>query len=146
MRYGRGRQIPDAEGDMTPMIDMTFQLIAFFMILINFSEGDQNQLIRLPASELAKPPDTAPAYPITLQMTSKGTVFYGVEEYTLDGIVPILQVEKQLVERRGGDYRDTTIIIRADRYAKTGRVQELIRTCQSVGFEKFTLRAKQEST
>ncbi len=146
MRYGRGRQIPDAEGDMTPMIDMTFQLIAFFMILINFSEGDQNQLIRLPASELAKPPDTAPAYPITLQMTSKGTVFYGVEEYTLDGIVPILQVEKQLVERRGGDYRDTTVIIRADRYAKTGRVQELIRTCQSVGFEKFTLRAKQEST
>lgn len=146
MRYGRGRQIPDAEGDMTPMIDMTFQLIAFFMILINFSEGDQNQLIRLPASELAKPPDTAPAYPITLQMTSKGTVFYGVEEYTLDGIVPILQVEKQLVERRGGDYRDTTVIIRADRYAKTGRVQELIRVCQSVGFEKFTLRAKQEST
>ncbi|GAB4134733.1 MAG: ExbD/TolR family protein [Thermogutta sp.] len=146
MRYGRGRQIPDAEGDMTPMIDMTFQLIAFFMILINFSEGDQNQLIRLPASELAKPPDTAPAYPITLQMTSKGTVFYGVEEYTLDGIVPILQVEKQLVERRGGDYRDTTVIIRADRYAKTGRVQELIRMCQSVGFEKFTLRAKQEST
>ena len=146
MRYGRGRQIPDAEGDMTPMIDMTFQLIAFFMILINFSEGDQNQLIRLPASELAKPPDTAPAYPITLQMTSKGTVFYGVEEYTLDGIVPILLVEKQLVERRGGDYRDTTVIIRADRYAKTGRVQELIRTCQSVGFEKFTLRAKQEST
>ncbi|NMC20869.1 MAG: biopolymer transporter ExbD [Thermogutta sp.] len=146
MRYGRGRQIPDAEGDMTPMIDMTFQLIAFFMILINFSEGDQNQLIRLPASELAKPPDTAPAYPITLQMTSKGTVFYGVEEYTLDGIVPILLVEKQLVERRGGDYRDTTVIIRADRYAKTGRVQELIRTCQSVGLEKFTLRAKQEST
>lgn len=146
MRYGRGRKIPDAEGDMTPMIDMTFQLIAFFMILINFSEGDQNQLIRLPASELAKPPDTAPAYPITLQMTSKGTVFYGVEEYTLDGIVPILQVEKQLVERRGGDYRDTTVIIRADRYAKTGRVQELIRMCQSVGFEKFTLRAKQEST
>ncbi len=146
MRYGRGRQIPDAEGDMTPMIDMTFQLIAFFMILINFSEGDQNQLIRLPASELAKPPETAPAYPVTLQMTSKGTVFYGVEEYTLDGIIPILQVEKQLVERRGGDYRDTTIIIRADRYAKTGRVQELIRTCQSVGFEKFTLRAKQEST
>ena len=54
------RQIPEAEGDMTPMIDMTLQLIAFFMILINFSEGDQNQLIRLPASELAKPPDTAP--------------------------------------------------------------------------------------
>ena len=24
------------EGDLTPMIDMTFQLIAFFMLVINF--------------------------------------------------------------------------------------------------------------
>jgi len=145
MRYKRGRQIPDAEGDMTPMIDMTFQLIAFFMILINFSEGDQNQLIRLPASELAKPPDTAPAWPITLQMTARGTVFYGVDEFTLETLRPVLEVEKELISRRGGDFRNTTIIIRADRYAKTGRVQELIRLCQSVGFEKFTLRARQES-
>ncbi|ASV76008.1 Biopolymer transport protein ExbD/TolR [Thermogutta terrifontis] len=145
MRYKRGRQIPDAEGDMTPMIDMTFQLIAFFMILINFSEGDQNQLIRLPASELAKPPDTAPAWPITLQMTARGTVFYGVDEFTMENLRPVLEVEKELISRRGGDFRNTTIIIRADRYAKTGRVQELIRLCQTVGFEKFTLRAKQES-
>jgi len=27
------------EPDMTPMIDMTFQLIAFFMVLINFSQS-----------------------------------------------------------------------------------------------------------
>lgn len=146
MRFGRGRVIPDAGGDMTPMIDMTFQLIAFFMILINFSEGDQNQLIRLPASELAKPPDTAPAWPITLQMTARGTVFYGVDELTLDALRSVLEVEKALITRRGGDFRNTTIIIRADRYAKTGRVQELIKLCQSVGFERFTLRAKQEST
>ena len=45
------------EGDMTPMIDMVFQLIAFFMVLINFTEADQNQRIHLPSSELAKPPD-----------------------------------------------------------------------------------------
>ena len=38
---------------MTPMIDMTFQLIAFFMVLINFTEADQNQAINLPSSELA---------------------------------------------------------------------------------------------
>ncbi len=140
------RQIPEAEAEMTPMIDMTFQLIAFFMILINFSEGDQNQLIRLPASELAKPPDTAPAWPITLQMTSKGTVFYGVDELTLENVQPVLEIEKELIRRRGGDFRNTTIIIRADRFAKTGRVQELIRICQSTGFEKFTLRARQESS
>lgn len=141
----RAREIPEAQSEMTPMIDMTFQLIAFFMFVISFSEGDQNQLIRLPSSELAKPPESAPAWPITLQMTSKGTVFYGVDELTLEGLRPILEVEKDLIGRRGGNFQNTTVIIRADRNAKTGRVQELIRLCQSVGFEKFTLRARQES-
>ena len=38
------------EGDLTPMIDMTFQLIAFFMVLINFTEADQDERIKLPDS------------------------------------------------------------------------------------------------
>ena len=45
--------------DMTPMIDVTFQLIAFFMFVLNFSEVDQDQRINLPSSELARPPDVA---------------------------------------------------------------------------------------
>jgi len=45
-----------AEADMTPMIDMTFQLIAFFMVLINFAEDNMDDRVKLPSSELAKVP------------------------------------------------------------------------------------------
>ncbi len=132
------------EGDMTPMIDMTFQLIAFFMVLINFSEADQNQRIKLPGSELAKPPDAPVVSPITLQLTTAGTVIAGADEVPLTDIKPILVREKQLLEATPDtDFKQANIIIRADRDAKTGRVQELIRACQEVGFEKFALRAKQ---
>ena len=41
------------------MIDMTFQLIAFFMLVINFSDVEQDQRVQLPASELAKPPTSS---------------------------------------------------------------------------------------
>jgi len=34
-----------AEADLTPMIDMVFQLLAFFMVLINFSQSDQNSRV-----------------------------------------------------------------------------------------------------
>ena len=54
-----------AEGDLTPMIDMTFQLIAFFMVLINFSQAEQNDKIELPLSELAKPPEGRLEHPVT---------------------------------------------------------------------------------
>jgi len=139
MRYRKRKSAAFAEGDMTPMIDMTFQLIAFFMVLINFSEADQNERIKLPTSELAKPADKPMVSPITLQLTEKGTVLLAGEEVTVPNVRSLLVRESQLLDTPG----EATIIIRADRKAKTGRVQELIKICQETGFEKFALRAKQ---
>jgi len=136
-------EMPQAEGDMTPMIDMTFQLIAFFMVLINFSEADQNEKIKLPKSELAKPAEKPPASPITLQLTENGKVILGSEEVPLADVRTLLIREKQLLEARKEDPSKATIIIRGDKNAKTGRVQELIKICQDTGFETFALRAKQ---
>jgi len=145
MRFFRRRGAGFAEGDMTPMIDMTFQLIAFFMVLVNFSEADQNQRIKLPSSELAKPPEGPMESPITLQLTDKDTVIFGPDEMTLEGLRPKLLHERQLIEATPDrSLAKATIIIRADRYAKTGRVQEVIQVCQDAGFEKFALRARQQ--
>ena len=134
-----------SEGDMTPMIDMTFQLIAFFMVLMNFGEGEQDERIRLPLSQLAKPPDAASTWPMTLQLTDIGTVLFGGEEVPVQGIKPLLVREAQVLKRMERDPKEATVIIRADARAKTGAVQELIGICQAreVGFEKFILRAKQ---
>jgi biopolymer transport protein ExbD len=131
--------------DMTPMIDMTFQLIAFFMVLINFAAADQNERIRLPISELAKPPDTPLMSPITLQLTKQGTVLLAGQETPIEGLRRLLQQEKKAIsETSEAGPKAATIVIRADRDAQTGKVQEVIRVCQETGFEKFDLRAKQE--
>ena len=132
-----------AEGDMTPMIDMTFQLIAFFMVLINFTEADQNERIHLPASELAKPAAVPFESPITLQLTKQGTVLFIGEEVPLSDMATMLRREKNVLTAKGGNVSKATVIIRADADAETGIVQELIKICQDVGFEKFALRAKQ---
>lgn len=142
MKFVTGNHEP-IQGDMTPMIDMTFQLITFFLVLLNFGEGEQDERIRLPLSQLAKPPETANTWPITLQLTRVGTVLVGGEEVAINGLKPILFREKQLLERLERNPREATIIIRADADSKTGQVQELIKDCQEIGFEKFVLRAKQ---
>ena len=59
--------------DMTPMIDVTFQLIAFFMFVLNFSEVDQDQRINLPLSELATTAGVAYEEPLTIQLTDRRT-------------------------------------------------------------------------
>ena len=97
MRFAARGGAGFAKGDMTPMIDMTFQLIAFFMVLVSFSEADQNERIRLPLSELAKPPDAPLPTPITLQLTGEGTVIFGGKDVPLSQLPRALQVERQLL-------------------------------------------------
>jgi biopolymer transport protein ExbD len=152
MRYSRKSASGATKLDMTPMIDIVFQLIAFFMLVINITKVDQNELIRLPASELAKPPEAPPQSPLTLQLTSQGTVIFGGEETppgqdTLLWLRPLLLRERQIIDHTPQrSVADATIIIRADRNAKAGRVQELMQLCQepAIGFQKFKLRAKQQ--
>ena len=145
MRFRHRRQAPHAQGDMTPMIDMTFQLIAFFMVLVNFAEVDQNERIRLPSSELAKPPDAPLQSPLTLQVTSEGSVIFGPDEVPVMELRPLLLREREVIKATPGrTVKDATVIIRGDRDAKTGRVQQVIKVCQEIGFEKFKFRAKQQ--
>jgi biopolymer transport protein ExbD len=139
----KGPEVTDV--DYTPMIDMTFQLIAFFMILINFSEAEQDQRVQLPSSTLAKPPSAPFETPITIQMIRGGNIVMSGQVYpTPDSIKPLLNNEKYVMESQQKDPSTATIIIRAHKDAKTGQVQEIIKICQEVGFEKFTLRAKSE--
>ncbi len=131
-------------GDLTPMIDMTFQLIAFFMVLVNFSEADNDQRIQLPLSQLAKPPDGPLEEPIYINMQSDGGIIFNAEEVSLAGLRAFLQRERQVLALNGKSAADATVIIRADARAATGKVQELIQTCQELEFSKFALRAKED--
>ncbi|MCH7750846.1 MAG: biopolymer transporter ExbD [Planctomycetes bacterium] len=133
------------EGDLTPMIDMTFQLIAFFMLVINFSDVEQDQRVTLPASELARPPEAPYEHPLTIHLTKNDRFIYGGREVTqLAQLRSALLQETQIILRHTTKkLADVTVIIRADEDAKTGLVQQVIQACQELEFERFALRGKQ---
>jgi biopolymer transport protein ExbD len=145
MRFKRHAHVT-AEMDMTPMIDVTFQLIAFFMFVLNFSEVDQDQRINLPSSELAKPPEVAYETPLTIQLTEDEEFIFAGDLLTTDGLKAALLREAQIIKAHPDKkVSDVTVIIRADRLAKTGKVQEIIQLCQQAEFETFALRGKQSN-
>ena len=47
----------DLAFDMTPMIDVTFQLIIFFMLNLSFSQSQTAARLTLPVADMAKPPE-----------------------------------------------------------------------------------------
>jgi biopolymer transport protein ExbD len=126
------------------MIDMTFQLITFFMFVMNFSEAEQDDRVQLPSSQLAKPVEGVKEVPITLQLTRDGNVIYAGELVPVSGIDAYLEREKNVIRDQGRDQNAATVIVRADGQSKTGEVQQLIKICQDKGFEKFALRAQYE--
>jgi biopolymer transport protein ExbD len=85
-------------------------------------------------------------------MVSDGRILMGGEYYAdAEAIRPLLKNERYLLESQALTEADrkrklalATVIIRADRQAQTGRVQDIIQVCQDIGFERFTLRARVE--
>ena len=132
------------EGDLTPMIDMTFQLIAFFMVLINFTQSETNDMVQLPDSALAKPPDSQLENLVIIHLAQDGTAVMSQTEVNYLGLRHYLDVEYYRIDVQTTDNpQETTIVIRAHKAAKGGMVQELIQICQEAGFENFALRAEE---
>ena len=145
MRFRAKRQFKASEPDMTPMIDIVFQLLAFFMVVVNFAEADQNDAVKLPSSELAKPPEGPLESPLFVHLMKDGTVIFTGRKLTPGGFEDELRHQKEIIKANPEkSVAKSTIIIRADKNAKTGNVQGVIMICQKVGFEKFALRAKYE--
>jgi biopolymer transport protein ExbD len=146
MKVIRRKQNLDAqgEGDMTSMIDMVFQLVAFFMVAVNFSEVDQDQIIKLPYSNLVKPSEDARESILTLQVKDDGNVILGGETVAMEGVERKLRLEVQAILSKQQKPDETIVIIRADKRTKHGKVQDLIQICQQVKFQHFALRASPE--
>lgn len=146
------------EIDMTPMIDIVFQLITFFMVINNFDQNEADERVTLPRDQLAKPPITARKDSFMLNfgfdIDAKGNripgsppyLFFGDEKATLDQVRPRLQQEAQFYRTIGTDLKDVTVEIRADAGVPAGMVQELIQMCQEskIEFERFALKATQK--
>lgn len=142
------------EVDMTPMIDIVFQLIAFFMVITNFEQTQADERVILPKDQLAKPPEAKRADELTLNIgffrDNDGNktdpdpwVFFGDEKFRVLDTGPKLKQERNFYEAVGKDLKDVTVVIRADAEVPSGLIQELIIISQENGFQKFALKATQ---
>lgn len=152
----KGKSTEPVEVDMTPMIDMVFQLIAFFMVVSNFEQTQADERVKLPKDALAKPPEVKRENELVVNLgyfrDSQGNkldppipyVFYIGEKILVQEFGKNLKQEARLMSDAKTKPSDITVVIRADSEVPTGLVQELIKLSQEAGFEKFALKATQK--
>jgi biopolymer transport protein ExbD len=148
--------VSSAELDMTPMIDIVFQLITFFMVINKFDQDESDERVGLPRDTLARPPAVQRKNAFVLnygflknqqgeRLSNDPFLFIGDEQLTLEQVRPRLRQESQFYRTIGTSLEDVTVEIRADASVKAGLVQELIQMCQETGieFQRFALKATQ---
>ena len=142
----KAKKVDLAEGDLTPMIDMVFQLIAFFMVLINFAQTESNDRVKLPSSQLVKPPEVPLEFPIILHVAQDGEVILGGDDYTAETLRIGLLKELAVIKAEGKTVADANVVIRAHKDTAAGDVQEVIRVAQEQNLENFALRVKEDNS
>ena len=144
----------DGEVDMTSMIDIVFQLIAFFMVITNFEQTQADERVKLPRDTLAKPPEVKVEHELVLNVGYIRNMQGAREDENpwlfaignVDMIRPleageILNQEARIYKSKQTEPAEVTIKVRADAEVPTGIVQEMIKLCQDAGFEKFAMSA-----
>jgi biopolymer transport protein ExbD len=115
-KSGRRKHTPDM--NMTPMIDVVFQLLIFFMVGLQVSKlnSEQLELPQLAGAEEQKERD------LTINVTQPGQIVISGKQHTRDAAVRLIADE---VVRAEGP-ANLTVVLRVDRRATCQSVNELV--------------------
>ena len=138
-----------AEPNLTPILDMVFQLITFFMLVINFKSAEVDLSLKLPVVGSARPVDSKGQRDLlVLNIENTGNLkIYGrsitnIDRYLRDEAqVSMLAARMTAADLEAGQELPTTIVIRADRATPFRMLNRVIKACQEDGFRRFALKA-----
>ena len=131
----------DCVVNLTPMIDVVFQLIIFFVVTVNLDQEQMNQSIKLPDSKYSREEKEKDPRQITIQVDSDGRVFIGKAPYSIKGLRIVL---KNTVRMFGAD--NVPILIRGDKQSKHAHIRKVMDLCAGLGMYKIKFAGlKQEA-
>jgi biopolymer transport protein ExbD len=117
--------------DLTPMMDMVFNLLIFFMVVSQFANEERELKVQLPEGTAAMPL-TAKPREIFINIDQTG-------QYTVRGQELTAAELSQMLVRAGGDNPLTqSVIIRADKRVAWDYVATAMRLCNQAGIHDYS--------
>jgi biopolymer transport protein ExbD len=109
---------------------------------LDVQQGDR---VEVPESEVARPPEDPYVEVIGVEVSKSGVIVLHGDGLSMIEMFDRLTRERLILKSMGRSQTDATIVILADKDCPSGRVQDLIKTCHTQGFENFALRVKEAS-
>ncbi len=119
--------------DLTPMVDVVFLLLIFFMISTTFVESPGIS-IKLPESS-SQTIDREPKE-IKVYLSQEGDIYHGEKKISIDDF-------KRLLAKHQADAKQTTVLLLADQESRHGKVVILMDLARDAGFTKLAIATEQ---
>lgn len=131
MRFKRHLQIYKGRVDLTPLIDVVFQLLIFFMLSSSYVM-QPGILVDLPESRLVAP---ARRENLVVTVTREGQTFFNNRPVARANLV----VE---FERAAAQVPDATLIVQADRAVPHGDVVAIMSAAMDAGLQRVAIATR----
>ncbi|MEO2036961.1 MAG: biopolymer transporter ExbD [Planctomycetaceae bacterium] len=120
--------------NLTPMIDIVFLLIIFFMVGTQFSEIEQQFDIDPVVASQVAPMSSAPD-PITVTVTRTGQILIGNQQLTRPELLQRLKAAQE-------NYAQQVVLIRGDRETMYQSIMDVMDTCRQAQIRGISLPYK----
>lgn len=127
---------PEPSLNLTPMIDIVFLLIIFFMVGTKFAEMERQVKLELPAVKQFGALTAAPQKRV-VNVYKDNTITMDGQTYAL----PDLLIE---LRRMHEEYQEMSVLIRGDGDARHQHVTSVLAACRDAGFERLGIAVRAE--
>lgn len=114
--------------ELTPVIDMVFLLLIFFLVATTYQQAERETRIALPEAEAAGPISGA-LREIVINVDESGEIILGGRTVTTDEL-------RAAVERAVDANPDQKVSVRGDRGAAYGAVARVLDVCKAAGIDQ----------
>ncbi|MDA1163731.1 MAG: biopolymer transporter ExbD [Planctomycetota bacterium] len=124
--------------NLTPMIDIVFLLIIFFMVGTQFSKQESRYEVQVPAVSDA-PPLTSRPDEIVVNVAPDGQVSIRNEQMTIDTLEQRLKLARE-------NYSDQTVVVRGSGPDPYQNVMDVLAACHRAKIDHISLANRLQDT
>lgn len=114
--------------DMTPMIDMVFNLLIFFLVATTFQQTERQMNIALPFSKAAGP-ISANLRELVINVDARGEIVFAGKPITAADL-------EQTVKAAVSDNPQRKVTVRGDRKSEYGSIVRVLDICKRSGVQQ----------
>lgn len=115
--------------NITPLIDVVFLLVIFFLVASHFARSEPTETVELPTATQSTE-DSSPRR-LIITVNPRGNYYVNADE------VSLAQIEEMIQDGAAGDPEVYAVRIRGDRITPYANVEPIMLICPKYGVTKF---------